>query len=106
LPSTRGSVSGVLNRRLKEALEGPPGARHADDLAVMHGLITRGVRSRWAGMRLGSLRSRHPEEYALLRAERMANTTSSGMSSSKGGRSKVRVGIALLRTCASAPGPA
>ena len=71
MPSTRGSVSGVLNRRLKEALEGPPAARHAADLAVMHGLITRGVRSRWAGMRLGSLRSRHPEEYMLLlRAER------------------------------------
>jgi hypothetical protein len=43
LPSTRGSVSGVLNRRLKEALEGPPAARHAADLAVMHGLITRGA---------------------------------------------------------------
>ena len=37
---------------------------------MMHRLITRGVRSPWAGMRLGSLRGRYPEQCALLRAER------------------------------------
>jgi hypothetical protein len=47
--------------------ERPPG--YAADLATMHRLITKGPRSSWAGMRLGSLKNRYPGEYAELKAE-------------------------------------
>ena len=69
LPPTRGSGSKVLDRLLAFAPKSrPPG--YAADLAMMHRLVTRGVHSPGAGMRLGSLRRRYPEEYGLLRAER------------------------------------
>ena len=45
----------------------PPG--YAADLATMRRLITRGVHSLGAGMRLGSLKVSNREEYAELKAE-------------------------------------
>ena len=45
----------------------PPG--YPADLATMRRLIIRGVRSPWAGMRLGNLKARYREEHAELKAE-------------------------------------
>ena len=68
LPPTKGSGSNVLERRLQVApKDRPPG--YAADLSTMHRLITEGHRSPGSGTRLGSLRNRYPEEYALLRSE-------------------------------------
>jgi hypothetical protein len=69
LPPTRGSGSGVLDRRLGNTPKDRP-PQYAADLATMRRLITRDVRSPWAGMRLLRLRSRYTEEYRLLRAKR------------------------------------
>jgi hypothetical protein len=68
LPPRRGSGSGVLDGQLGNPPEDrPPG--YAADPSTMHRLITRGVHSAGAGMRLGSLRARYREEYGELKAE-------------------------------------
>ena len=68
LPPRRGSGSKVLDGRLGGTPKGrPPG--YAADLATMRRHIIRGVRSPWAGMRLGNLKARYREEHAELAAE-------------------------------------
>jgi hypothetical protein len=68
LPSRRGSGSKVLDRRLENFPKDRPRG-YAADLSTMHRLITRGVHSPGAEMRLGSLRARYREEYGELKAE-------------------------------------
>ena len=71
-----GSDSPVLDKRLgNPPKDRPPG--YAADLATMHRLIAHGIQSPEAGIRLGSLRRRYAEEYALLGAEGAANPKSS-----------------------------
>lgn len=66
LPPMRGLGSKVLVRWLED-LKGRPG--YAADLSMMHRLIDRGPRNAGAGMRLGSLKAKYPEEYSELRDE-------------------------------------
>jgi hypothetical protein len=65
LPRMRGLDSKVLVRQLEDS-KGRPG--YAADLSMMHRLITRGPRNAWEGMRLGSLKAKHPKEYGELRS--------------------------------------
>ena len=68
MPPRRGSGSKVIDRRLgNPSKDRPPG--YTADLSTMRRLITRGVHSAGAGMRLGGLRARYPKEYAELKAE-------------------------------------
>jgi hypothetical protein len=68
LPPTKGSGSGVLDRRLGNPPEDrPPG--NAADLSTMHRLITRGAPQRRVRNAAGSLRAKYQKEYAELKAD-------------------------------------
>jgi hypothetical protein len=64
-----GSDSPVLDRLLLADAPEDRQPGYAADLSTLHRLITEGPRSPGSGTRLGSLRNRYPEEYALLRSE-------------------------------------
>ena len=43
---------------------------YAADLSMMHRLMTTGPRNVGEGMRLGSMKTKYPEEFSKLKAER------------------------------------
>jgi len=68
LPARRGLDSKVLDRKLGGTpMDRPP--RYAADLAMMHRLVTRGVRSQGGAYRLHGLKRGYEKEYAELAAE-------------------------------------
>ena len=63
-----GSDSPVLDGRLRKPPKDHP-PRYAADLAVIHGLISRGPGGQGDAYRFHGLKSKHREEYAELEVE-------------------------------------